>query len=197
MNEAKEQAIRDLDLRTCLERYGVSFNTSGAAYCPFHNERTASFRVRGRFWHCFGCGESGELIKFVRKRFNLGYGEALDVICRDFGINTARPSSVDLENIRRLQSEKQNAARQYQTLLTDLDLQTKVYLLANDVLEYVIDFGGGKSTENEKYVSAHFALMDAQRKLEQLEYEVAQFAKDHPEAVRSLGRKRSEPNTWR
>ncbi|MBR7091359.1 MAG: DNA primase, partial [Clostridia bacterium] len=37
--------------------------------CPFHHEKTPSFRVNeaGQFYHCFGCGDSGDVIKFIGK----------------------------------------------------------------------------------------------------------------------------------
>ena len=39
------------------------------ACCPFHHERTPSFAVNqeGQFYHCFGCGVSGDVVSFVRE----------------------------------------------------------------------------------------------------------------------------------
>ena len=48
-----------------LDRKG---NTHWAC-CPFHHERTPSFAVNqdGQFYHCFGCGVSGDVVRFVRE----------------------------------------------------------------------------------------------------------------------------------
>lgn len=187
--EAKESAIKSLNLRSSLERYGVFFNMQGAALCPFHKEKTASFRINGRFWHCFGCGESGELIKFVRKRYNLKYDDALDTICRDFGLNASAPTIADLERLDFERLQRYNRVRRYQKLLDDLDVYTKLYWLACDAVDYAAEFYGGKTVENEKYVSAHFALMTAQKALEQAEYDCAQYAKENPDVVPKVAQK--------
>lgn len=45
--------------------------------CPFHDDRTASLNIKNNFYHCHGCGETGDTIKFVMKRDNLTFKEAV------------------------------------------------------------------------------------------------------------------------
>ncbi|NMR19287.1 DNA primase [Cellulomonas fimi] len=56
--------------------------------CPFHDERSPSFHVRpqvGR-WHCFGCGEGGDVISFVQKIDGLAFAEAVEYLAGRVGI---------------------------------------------------------------------------------------------------------------
>ena len=56
--------------------------------CPFHDERSPSFHVRpgvGR-WHCFGCGEGGDVISFVQKIDGLTFTEAVEYLADRAGI---------------------------------------------------------------------------------------------------------------
>ncbi|MDH3607223.1 MAG: DNA primase [Acidimicrobiia bacterium] len=58
------------------------------AVCPFHQEKTPSMSVdaaRGLF-HCFGCGESGDLFRFVEQTQALNFSEALELLARRAGI---------------------------------------------------------------------------------------------------------------
>ncbi len=47
--------------------------------CPFHHEKTPSFRVnpRDQYFHCFGCGESGDVISYIMKSRNFDFTDAL------------------------------------------------------------------------------------------------------------------------
>ena len=47
--------------------------------CPFHGEKTPSFHIipATQVWHCFGCGEGGDAFKYVMKRENLSFPEAI------------------------------------------------------------------------------------------------------------------------
>ncbi|MCL2680011.1 MAG: DNA primase [Coriobacteriia bacterium] len=49
------------------------------ACCPFHKEKTPSFKVSpdGGFWHCFGCGESGDAFGFIMRTENMSFPEAV------------------------------------------------------------------------------------------------------------------------
>ncbi|MFN5159075.1 MAG: CHC2 zinc finger domain-containing protein, partial [Rhodoluna sp.] len=48
--------------------------------CPFHDEKSPSFNVRGDqgFYHCFGCGEGGDVYKFLQKLENITFYEAVE-----------------------------------------------------------------------------------------------------------------------
>ena len=56
--------------------------------CPFHDERTPSFNVRPHLgmFHCFGCGESGDVISFVQKMDHLPFTEAVEMLAAKAGI---------------------------------------------------------------------------------------------------------------
>jgi len=85
-------AVRD---RTHIEEIvgqHVTLRTAGVGsmkgLCPFHDERSPSFHVRpqvGR-WHCFGCGEGGDVISFVQKVDGLGFTEAVEYLAGRVGI---------------------------------------------------------------------------------------------------------------
>ncbi|MEM7499594.1 MAG: DNA primase [Pseudomonadota bacterium] len=59
------------------------------APCPFHQEKTPSFHVDDRkgFYHCFGCQASGDLFKFVMEAENLGFGEAVERLATEAGVD--------------------------------------------------------------------------------------------------------------
>ena len=56
--------------------------------CPFHDERTPSFHVRPQlgYWHCFGCGEGGDVITFIEKIHHLGFAEAVEYLADRTGV---------------------------------------------------------------------------------------------------------------
>ena len=56
--------------------------------CPFHDERTPSFHVRPQLglFHCFGCGEGGDVIAFVEKIHHLSFTEAVEYLAGRTGV---------------------------------------------------------------------------------------------------------------
>ena len=56
--------------------------------CPFHDEKTPSFRVTPSkgFYYCFGCGEGGDVISFVQKINNMGFTEAVEYLADRVGL---------------------------------------------------------------------------------------------------------------
>ena len=84
-----------IDLISVVEAEGIELKKSGSRYaglCPFHSEKTPSFYVfpDNRF-KCFGCGEHGNAIDFIRKLHGVGFKEALSIL----GIDTGKPISIE------------------------------------------------------------------------------------------------------
>ena len=75
--QVKEQADIVQIIGECIElkQSGVRF----LGLCPFHGEKTPSFSVHSgqQFYHCFGCGESGDVFSFMMKYYNLDFPDAL------------------------------------------------------------------------------------------------------------------------
>ena len=68
-----------------LKRAGNRFT----GRCPFHNEKTPSFSVnpQGQFYHCFGCGEHGDVFSFMMKFHHMEFPEALKTLAQKFGVS--------------------------------------------------------------------------------------------------------------
>ena len=69
----------------------VSLKKAGANYkglCPFHSEKTPSFMVNEerQIFNCFGCGEKGDVIKFVQNYYKISFMEAVEKLCNEYGI---------------------------------------------------------------------------------------------------------------
>lgn len=95
VSDDKIAEIRDrASLREIVSRY-VALKPSGRNFvglCPFHAEKTPSFSVsdeRG-FFHCFGCGASGDVFKLLMRLENLTFPEALERLARELGVELPR-----------------------------------------------------------------------------------------------------------
>ena len=83
----KQQAdiVRIIGDYVKLKKAGAQ-NFSGL--CPFHSEKTPSFSVHAtrQFYHCFGCGVSGDVLGFVQKIENITFPEAVRLVAQKAGI---------------------------------------------------------------------------------------------------------------
>lgn len=85
-----------------LEKRGSNY----WACCPFHHEKTASFSINesGQFYHCFGCGASGDVIKLVSEMESLDFIDTVKLLAERAGLQmpqTAVDSRRTAENKRR------------------------------------------------------------------------------------------------
>jgi len=79
------------DIVDIVSQY-VKLKSTGRGYlglCPFHNEKTPSFHVHSdkQFYHCFGCGEGGNVISFVMKTERLNFVEAVKFLAERVGMH--------------------------------------------------------------------------------------------------------------
>jgi DNA primase len=84
--------------------------------CPFHDERSPSFHVRPQvgFYHCFGCGESGDVYSFLQKMDHVSFSEAVERLAGRVGIELhyedGAGAAPDHSNRARLLAANQAAA---------------------------------------------------------------------------------------
>jgi len=86
----KETLKQQADIVRIVGDY-VKLRKAGAqnfsGLCPFHSEKTPSFSVHAtrQFFHCFGCGASGDVFSFVQKAENISFPEAVRLIAQKLG----------------------------------------------------------------------------------------------------------------
>jgi DNA primase len=82
---------QQVDIVKVIEGY-IRLRKAGAqnysGLCPFHKEKSPSFSVHAvrQFYHCFGCGVSGDVFSFVGKIENVGFPEAVRIVAQKAGI---------------------------------------------------------------------------------------------------------------
>ena len=140
----------------------VALSRNGKNYlglCPFHSEKTPSFNVNAEkgFYHCFGCGKSGDVIEFLKEYKQIGFVDAVKELADFAGIQIDfGEKSEDKQNPNAPLYEINNqAARLYNTLLmsTTLGEQARHYLeergIDADTIKY---FNIGLAPEEEDFI---------------------------------------------
>ena len=89
--ETIEQVRNQTDIASVIGDYTVLKSRGPNDFwgcCPFHGEKTPSFHVDTdkKFYHCFGCNVSGDVIKFVMEIEKLSYVEAIETLAKKSGI---------------------------------------------------------------------------------------------------------------
>lgn len=97
---AKTDIVNFIDSYVPLKKQG----TSHSACCPFHEEKTPSFNVipKKQFYHCFGCGVSGNIISFVMSYLNQDFPEAIETLAARAGLEVPRDKQSTRSHIKSL-----------------------------------------------------------------------------------------------
>lgn len=86
----------------------IKLKRTGSDYvgnCPFHNEKTPSFKipVNGKFYKCFGCGESGDVFAFVMKQTNCNFNDAVEHVAKHYNFELDKDTKDYVRPIQRLE----------------------------------------------------------------------------------------------
>ncbi len=127
------------------------------ACCPFHHEKTPSFTINDdkQFYHCFGCGAHGDVIKFVMEHDNLGFMDTVEMLAAEAGMQVPKQTPQERAKV---QEEKD-----LHSVLEDATCFFEMCLLEprhSDVLSYLL--GRGISRETIKNFRIGFAPDDSQ-----------------------------------
>lgn len=119
------EAVRSkLDIAELANEYVPGLQRAGRnmkGRCPFHQERTPSFIVspERQTFHCFGCGEGGDIFTFVMKLENLSFTEAVERLAEKAGVKIVQTETLGPEAKERLKLKEvlEFAARHYREVL--------------------------------------------------------------------------------
>lgn len=129
MNLSSEIKKRVSGTDACRQ-YGIILNSRGFARCPFHNERTGSFRIyKDGSFHCFGCGaHGGSVIDLVMKLFDESVVDACKRLNADFRLGLIQEGNLSTtERIARNKAvwerkkQAERAEKEYRELIDEFN----------------------------------------------------------------------------
>jgi DNA primase len=143
----------------------VQLKRAGSAFkglCPFHAEKTPSFIVSPdrESWHCFGCGEGGDIFTFVMKRDGLEFREALTQLADKAGVELSERTAREDRRKRRLREALEAAIAWYREVLlqTPQGERARRYLQERGFSESTLDrFGIGYAPNNWEMLTGRLA----------------------------------------
>ena len=121
--------------------------------CPFHAEKTPSFIVTPdrETWHCFGCGEHGDIFTFVMRRDGLDFREALERLAERAGVELSERTAREDRLRKRLRDALESAISFYRQVLLEAHQaeRARSYLAERGFSEETLErFGIGYALNN-------------------------------------------------
>ncbi|MBS4889127.1 MAG: DNA primase [Anaerococcus vaginalis] len=168
-DEKKNEILENSDIVAIIGDY-VDLKKSGNSYkglCPFHNEKTPSFTVddRKQLFHCFGCGEGGDVVSFIMHKEGLSYIDSMKYLAKKAGIKLDDTKSSRENKIlnRYYDINKDIMMYFYKNLLTDKACQ--IYLKnrgfrSNIVNTFMLGFAKNSWDDLLSYVKKKDYLLD-------------------------------------
>ena len=153
-NQKIEEFISELrsrsNIRDVISSYVVLKKSRGSDWvccCPFHNEKTPSFYVHEdqKYYHCFGCGAGGDVIKFVMEIEQVGYWDAVKILADRANMTLPEHESDDKYKEKKDRKEKLQALMldanrlYYKNLVSEKGEKAREYLAKRGFGQDIID----------------------------------------------------------
>lgn len=121
-DEQIEEIRAKIDIADLVTSYGFQLKHKGSELwccCPFHQEKTPSFKVNSSkgIYHCFGCGESGDIFSFVQKQEGLSFMEAVHKLADSANVELKTVVSPTIKLRHRLYELMANLAIDFNKML--------------------------------------------------------------------------------
>lgn len=157
-----DDLLTNIDIVEFIDGF-VPLKKTGTSYsccCPFHQEKTPSFHVvpHKQFFHCFGCGISGNAIKFVMQYSHLSFPEAIEYLASHTGMPLPETSHLAKQVSQySLQSLLEQINKIYQSELAKKPKVLTDYLQQRDLTPSVIQqFGLGYAPDDWRFLIHQF-----------------------------------------
>ncbi len=150
--ETVEEVIRVANVYDVISQY-INLEKTGSNYralCPFHPEKTPSFMVspQKNIFKCFGCGKSGNAVKFVMEYEGISFPEAIVKIAQQYNIPVKYTKEDENKDLLGLYNVVKKVASFYKEQLKKSE-KAKKYLKEREINYSTVDFFEiGYSPEN-------------------------------------------------
>lgn len=182
MTNIAEQIKSAVTMPDVCAMYGFNVNRQNKTVCPFHADKHASLHIYPgrRGFHCFSCGASGDVIRFVQDYFGLDFRGAAEKINQDFSLGLPldnRPVTAEQKVAIRKATERR------QMMERRKDIQNRLEMAYHAALDRYVELDkamaknapDGRSEPSDKYVIACHRLAYAGYLLDSAEAALFRF----------------------
>jgi len=164
---ARADVVEIVGRHVPLKKGGANF----MGLCPFHSEKSPSFSVSPskQFYHCFGCGKSGDAINFLMEHLGISFVEAVQDLAQQFGMQVPEDDASPQDRARAAQQKEikgtlcsvlENACKAYQKHLKNSPKAIAYFKQRGVSGQSAKQFGLGYAPEGWRTLASAFPQYD-------------------------------------
>jgi len=164
---ARADVVEIVGRHVPLKKGGANF----MGLCPFHSEKSPSFSVSPskQFYHCFGCGKSGDAINFLMEHLGMSFVEAVQDLAQQFGMQVPEDDASPQDRARAAQQKEikgtlcsvlENACKAYQKHLKNSPKAIAYFKQRGVSGQSAKQFGLGYAPEGWRTLASAFPQYD-------------------------------------
>jgi DNA primase len=163
---ARVDIVEVIGLRVPLKKAGREYK----ACCPFHGEKTPSFWVspEKQFYHCFGCGAHGTVLRFLMEHDRMAFPEAVEELAQRVGLEVPRESGNATGNTKRVEEPLYDLMGKVADFYAETlarDTRARAYVARRGLEQSTVEhFGIGYAPNSWNEMLRRFGANDADRR---------------------------------